>query len=133
MFTFRFNQSMNVHSASNFKDSDGNDRFVIIMTEEENQPEGLERPSKSKNQIKVWGMGLLPESLHNGCKIAIESFEGFDWKHVPRKNRYTGEVITDRNGYTIFDSHIELLSPVIKVLDPVETAKKSKKGAKAEG
>ena len=129
MFSFRFNQPMRVHTASAFKDSEGNDKFVIIMTEEENQPAGLERPSRSKNQIKIWGTGLLPEKLHNGCLISIESAVGFDWKHVMRKNRMNGEVITDRSGNTIFDSHIELVGPVVHLIDPQETIKKQKKKA----
>ena len=131
MFTFRFNQALRVHSASAFKDSEGNDAFCILFLENENQPEGLERPSNSKSQIKIWGKGILPEAMHNGCLVSIESCAGFDWKHNVRKNKMTGEVITDRNGQTIYDHVIELVSPVIKVLEPTETARKSRK--KAEG
>ena len=131
MFTFRFGQTLKVHTASAFKDSEGNDKFVIIFTEDENQPEGMERPSRSKNQIKVWGNGVLPEKLHNDCLVQVESCAGFDWKHVPRKNRYTGEVMTDRQGNTLFDSHIELVGPVIHIVEPQENIRKSKKKAEA--
>jgi len=127
MFTFRFNETLKVHTASAFKNKEGNDAFCIILTEDENQPAGLERPSKAKSQIKIWGVGTMPETLRNDCLIQIESCAGFDWKHLPRKNRYTGEVITDRSGNTIFDSHIELVGPVIKVVEPAENIKKAKK------
>lgn len=127
MFTFRFNETLRVHTASAFKDNEGNDKFVIIMTEDENQPPELEKPSRSKNQIKIWGTGVLPETLHNNCLISIRSCAGFDWKHLPRKNRNTGEYITDRYGNTIFDSHIELVGPEIEIVDPQENIKKTKK------
>ena len=130
MFSFRFGQAIRVHTASSFKDSEGNPAFCILMVESENQPEGLERPSKSKSQIKIWGKGELPESMHNDCLISIESAAGFDWKHNVRKNKMTGEIITDRSGNTVYDHVIELVAPTIKVLEPTATAKKSKK---AEG
>lgn len=127
MFSFRYNEVLNVHTASQFNDSEGNPAFCILLLENENQPAGIERPSNSKSQIKIWGKGTLPETMHNNCKIAIESSQGFDWKHNPRKNKMTGEVITDRSGYTIYDNVIELIAPVIKVIDPVENTKKTKK------
>lgn len=133
MFTFRFNQAIRVHTASAFKDGEGNPAFCILMVENENQPDGLERPSKSKSQIKIWGKGELPATMHNGCLISIESCAGFDWKHNVRKNKMTGEIITDRSGNTVYDHVIELVAPTIKVLEPTETAKKSSKKEKAEG
>lgn len=131
MFTFRFGQNLKVHTASSFNNKNGDQGFVIILTEDENQPEGLERPSRSKNQIKIWGTGAMPEGLHNGCTIQIMGCEGFDWKHLPRKNRMTGDVICDRYGNTIYDSHIELITPEVHIVDTVEKSKKGSK--KAEG
>lgn len=131
MFAFRFNQNLNVHSASAFNNKAGEAGFVIIMYENENQPEGIERPSRAKNAIKIWGTGEMPEALHNGCVIRIESAAGFDWKFLPRKNKMTGDQVFDRFGNPIFDSHIELVAPVIHIVEPTENAKKSKK--KAEG
>lgn len=131
MFSFRLDQSIRVHTASAFKTKEGNDGYVIICTEDENQPEGLERPSRAKNQIKVWGNGVMPEGLHNNCLIQFKSIAGFDWKHLPRKNRMTGEQIYDKLGNPIYDSHIELVGAVIHIVDPVEKAKKGSK--KAEG
>ena len=131
MFSFRLDQSVRVHSASAFKTKEGEDGYVLICTEDENQPEGLERPSRSKNQIKVWGKGAMPEGLHNNCIVQFKSIAGFDWKHLPRKNKNTGEYISDRYGNTIYDSHIELVGAVIHIVDPVEKAKGKK--AKAEG
>lgn len=131
MFTFRFGQPMKVHTASAFNNKEGNPGFVIILTEDENQPEGIERPSRARNQIKIWGTGEMPSGLHNDCVIQILSAAGFDWKHVPRKNRMTGEVVYDRYGNPIYDSHIELIAPEIHIVDTVETAKKSRE--KAEG
>ena len=132
MFTFRFGQAMKVHTASSFCNKNGDQGFVVILTEDENQPEGIERPSRSKNQIKIWGTGAMPDALHNGCTITINSAAGFDWKHLPRKNKQTGDYITDRYGNTIYDSHIELIAPEIHIVNTVEKAKASKK-AKAEG
>ena len=73
MFSFRFGQAIRVHTASSFKDSEGNPAFCILMVESENQPEGLERPSKSKSQIKIWGKGELPESIFRNIDVAGEN------------------------------------------------------------
>ena len=131
MFSFRFGSVMNVHTASAFKNQNGDPGFVIIMMENENQPEGIERPSRSKNQIKIWGTGEMPAELHNGCKITIDNAAGFDWKSLPRKNKQTGEPVFDRYGNPVFDQHIELIAPTIHVINTVEKAKKNSK--KAEG
>lgn len=130
MFSFRFNSTLNVHSASAFKNKAGEPGFCIIMREDENQPAGIERPSRSKNPIKIWGTGEMPEGLHNGCQIVIVSAAGFDWKSLPRKHPTTGEQVYDRYGQPIFDPVIELVAPDIHIVKPEETAKKSKK---AEG
>lgn len=104
MFSMRFGEKYKVkYARSGFK-QDGTSYGLIAMTENENQPEGLEKPSKSTSIIKIW-LPTLPNGITDGSIIVIHSFDGFDWKHIAH----------EQYGKVVYSDVVELRNAVIEL------------------
>lgn len=104
MFSMRFNEKYNVKYARSGYKKDGSSYGLIAMIESENQPDGLERPSKSKSVIKIW-LPSLPAGITDGSVITVKSFDGFDWKHL----------VHEEYGKPVYSDVIELRNAEIEL------------------
>lgn len=104
MFSIKFDNQYKVKYARSGLKQDGSPYALIAMVENENQPEGLEHPSKSKATVKAW-MDWLPNGVTDGCIITLKSFDGFDWKHIA----------SEAFGKTVYNDVIELKNAVIEL------------------
>ena len=104
MFSINFNSELRIKYARSGSKQDGTPYAVIAAVENENQPEGVEHPSKSKATVKAW-LDKLPEGVTDGCVIRLTSFTGFDWKHVA----------SEAFGKTVYNDVIELKGAVIEL------------------
>ena len=111
MFSINFNGEYKVKYARSGLKQTGEPYALVAMIENENQPAGLEHPSKSKATVKAW-LSKMPEGVTDGCVIVIESFDGFDWKHIA----------SEAFGKTVYNDVIELKNAKIRLAE-----------AKAEG
>ena len=93
------------YARSGFK-KDGSPYGLIAMVEYENQPDGLERPSKSKSTVKIW-LPTLPSGIKDGSVIQVHSFDGFDWKHL----------VHEEYGKPVFQDVIELIGAVVTLAE----------------
>ena len=83
MFSIRKNVAYTVNKAVSGTKKDGSKFALIKLIESENQPEGIERPSKSSYPVNMWleEFPAAVKDLKNGDKIIIVNFEGFDVVH----------------------------------------------------
>lgn len=105
MFSVNFGENYKVKYARSGIKQDGEPYALIAMQECENQPEGLEHPSKSKATVKAWLTGL-PKGITDGSIIKINSFTGFDWKHIA----------SEAFGKTVYNDVIELVNADIELV-----------------
>lgn len=106
MFSININNEYRVkYARAGFKQT-GEPYALVAMTEDENQPAGLEHPSKSKSTVKCW-LSKLPEGVTDGCVIKLVSFTGFDWKHIA----------SQAFGKTVYNDVIELKDAVIELAE----------------
>lgn len=104
MFSIKFGEKYVVKYARSGNKKDGTSYGLIAMIESENQPEGLERPSKSKSVVKIW-LPTLPKGITDGSVIQLHSFDGFDWKHI----------VHEEYGKPVYSDVIELRNAVIEL------------------
>lgn len=104
MFSIRMGAKYQVKYARSGYKKDGSSYGLIAMVENENQPEGLEKPSNSKSCIKIW-LPTLPSGITDGSMIFIHDFAGFDWKHIAR----------EAYGKIVYDDVIELVGATIEL------------------
>jgi len=102
MFSIKFGGKYVVKYARSGLKKDGTSYGLIAMIESENQPDGLERPSKSKSVVKIW-LPTLPSGITDGSVIQIHSFDGFDWKHI----------VHEEYGKPVYSDVIELVGAVV--------------------
>ena len=127
MFTFSINYPLFAYRAGNFTQKDGTKGAYVICRECDNQPEGLERPSKSRKPIKFW-LEDLPEGVTNESYIVFSEILGGEWKSVPQVNEQ-GERMKDRFGHDIYNDELCLVVNGLKAFVKPEEPKKEKKGA----
>ena len=108
MFTIKTGEMLKVHSASAFTKKDGTAGAVIILMENENQPENIERPSKSKSMCKIW-LDKLPKGIVNGGYITLTKIGGIEWLHIP-STYHKGE----------YEDVVNLVGTDFKVYKPTE-------------
>jgi len=104
MFSIKINNEYKVKYARSGLKQTGEPYALIAMQENENQPEGLEHPSKSKATVKAW-LDKLPAGVTDGCVIKLVSFDGFDWKHIS----------SEAFGKTVYNDVIELRNAQIEL------------------
>lgn len=104
MFNVEFGKVYRVKYARSGAKQTGETYGLIALVENENQPEGIERPSKSNSTVKVW-MPTLPSGITDGCMVKINSFTGFNWKHI----------VHEQYGKPVYTDVIELLNAVIEL------------------
>ncbi|MBO7423144.1 MAG: hypothetical protein J6T99_07135 [Oscillospiraceae bacterium] len=124
MFKFEVGKPMKVYRSGSFKKADDTEGAYVIMRECDNQPEGLERPSKSRKPIKIW-LESLPAGIVNDGYVAFDKIVGGEWKSVPAVDIH-GERMTDRFGNSIFNEELVL---IVEGLKPVTVEPDKKKGA----
>ena len=106
MFSINFNSELKVKYARSGMKQTGEPYAVIAMVENENQPAGLEHPSKSKATVKAW-LSEMPKGVTDGCVIKLISFDGFDWKHIA----------SEAFGKTVYNDVIELKNAKIELAE----------------
>lgn len=104
MFSIKFNTQYKVKYARSGYKQDGTGYALVAFVENENQPEGLEHPSKSKATVKAW-LPFMPQGITDGCVINLISFDGFDWKHIA----------SEAFGKTVYNDVIELRNAKIEL------------------
>lgn len=127
MFTFSINHPMKVYRSGSFQHKDGTEGAYVICRECDNQPEGLERPSKSRKPIKFW-LEKLPEGVCNDGYVIFTTILGGEWKSIPQVDN-NGNRMKDRNGNDIFNDELVL---VVEGLSAFEMPKDKEKAAKAK-
>ena len=128
MFVFSINHPMKVYRSGSFEKADGTKGAYIICRECDNQPDGLERPSKSRKPIKFW-LETLPEGVVNDGYIIFSEIIGGEWKDIPAVD-VNGNRLKDRFGHDIFNSElcltVEGLKSFTEIPEDVKPGKKAK-------
>ena len=123
MFTFSINHPMRVYRSGSFTTKEGTKGAYVIARECDNQPEGLERPSKSRKPIKIW-LDELPEGVANDGYVVFSEILGGEWKSVPATDIH-GARLKDRYGNDIYNDELVLVVNGLKAFVP-EKAKEKK-------
>ena len=108
MFTVLKDEAYTVNRATSGTKKSGNKYALVKFIESENQPKGIERPSKSNSAVNVW-YAEFPESLKgvkDGALVRIKDFRGFKWIH---------EEFTNRRGDKDYRDAIELVDAEIEM------------------
>ena len=103
MFTITKNCVLTVNRAYSGPKKDGSRYALIKFVESENQPAGIERPSKSSSTINCW-YESFPEGLDGvkpGDLLRLIDFDGVKWIH---------EQFSDRKGDTAYRDVLELVN-----------------------
>ena len=83
MFTITKNSVYTINKAAQGRKKDGSSYALIKFIESQNQPEGIERPSKSNSAVNVWfesfPKGL--EGITDGANVRLLDFDGVKWIH----------------------------------------------------
>jgi len=90
MFDVNVGQTLKVSYAREGKHQDGTPYAVICCYERDNQPEGIDNPSKSCDSIKIW-LDKLPKGITDGCLIQIKSILGF--RKVSERNVFNNKEV----------------------------------------
>lgn len=123
MFSVRINKPLRVYRSGSFKTAEGAEGAYVILRECDNQPPELERPSKSRNPVKIW-LDRLPSNVVNDGWIIFDKMIGFDWKSVPATD-INGNRLKDRLGHDIFNPEIVAIVEGLTAFDmDKEKAKK---------
>jgi len=107
MFTITKGVNLTVNRAYEGTKKDGVHYALIKFVESENQPEGIERPSKSSSTINCW-FEEFPEGISgvkSGDLLKLVDFTGFKWIH---------ENYVDRKGDPAYRDVIELTGAVFQ-------------------
>ena len=123
MFTFSINHPMKVYKSGTFEKADGTKGAFIICRECDNQPDGLEHPSKSRKPIKFW-LDTLPEGVVDDGYITFTGIIGGEFKSVPATD-INGNRMKDRAGNDIYNPELVLVVEGLAPFTPKE--KKEKK------
>ena len=89
MFRIRKGENYRINKASAGIKQDGTPWALIVLREDENQPEDLEHPSQSRTPVKIW-LEKLPEGCTDGAMIKLLDIEGYDIVH--EKSEFNGKV-----------------------------------------
>ena len=114
MFCFAVDTPMKVYRAGSFKKADDTQGAYVICRECDNQPDGLERPSKSRKPIKFW-LPELPKGVVNDGYIVFNKIIGGEWKSVPAVD-INGNKMKDRFGHDMFNEELVLLVEGLKAI-----------------
>lgn len=92
MFTITKGQVYTVNKAVSGNKKDGNPYALIKFIESQNQPEGIERPSKSNSAVNVWFESFPKElaGVTDGANVRLLDFDGVKWIHE-EYSRMSGE------------------------------------------
>ena len=89
MFTITKGNTYTVNRATSGNKKNGEPYALIKLIESENQPAGIERPSKSNSAVNIW-FESFPEGMQgikDGSLIRILDFAGVKWIHEEYYNR----------------------------------------------
>ena len=114
MFCFAIDTPMKVYRSGSFKKADDTQGAYIICRECDNQPDGLERPSRSKKPIKFW-IPELPKGVVNDGYISFSKIIGGEWKDIPATD-INGNRLKDRFGHDIYNSELVLIVEGLKAV-----------------
>ena len=81
MFSVHNGNTFRIKYARTGVKQSGENYAILAFVEKENQPAGLEHPSKSNCTVKAW-IDKLPEGVTDGGMVRLVSQEGFDIKHI---------------------------------------------------
>ena len=109
MFAININGEYRVKYARSGLKQTGDPYAIVAFVESENQPTGLEHPSKSKATVKAW-LDKMPEGVKDGCIVRLLGFDGFDWKHIA----------SEAFGKTVYNDVIELRNAKIELAEAKE-------------
>lgn len=108
MFTITKGGTYTVNKAASGTKKDGKPYALLKFVEAENQPAGIERPSRSNSAVNCW-FEQFPEAVKgvkDGALVKLIDFSGVKWIH---------EEYFMRDGSKGYRDVLELCDPVVEL------------------